>query len=746
MTEPDDSLSYEYSNDQEAGWDGLDDCFEADAADDADGRQKRDAPADSDERYPNNGKRRRLTEVEGPRPVTPQIRAHAGKEPPPPSSPDFKAQSSLPEFKAPSRVFQLTSVGEGLSINVNVLQMSEVLQHGKLISAAEPDTPIMRPSEPPAIRESSISTTTSESYFTHDAVITPSSYRALEKATRLSPRGSEVQSLARRLLNTIQQAYVPASDTFRYTGSAAERGRSMIGLVNHATKLLKYGGYDQPVNSTSLPTNALHLQLPADTWVVGDVHGNYKDLFYILRKLLIFGEVTLSPHRVLFLGDYVDRGAHSIECYVTLLALKSLAPGVVHLLRGNHEDPGVCGDVNTYGCGSFLYQCLDVFGDQIGRALFDACCESFTHLPVCATVANAVFCCHGGVPRGHEQVWLAPGSESAVRSPGNGATPAAESRSRADEANAFFPASPGNAAEAAGGKAGPAAKKSADPPPLPLDASPELPTEASFASGAADDSAGNGGADSPQQQQQQHPLPGLKVSPPATPSGGGSLGRPPLPRKAAGNGAARSQSTSPGTNACGSPPGGLPQTFETLLRPAAFRRPGPARDGTSPVPSPPSPPNGKPVDFLALLSSVGCHRFPTFHTTLRTLFKQLGATDDRAKARIAREYKIQKDILWNDPVVAGSTPPLDDEGFGPNTRGTGIASFSSLAADSFLAAHSYDLILRGHEEKSPGLKISQSSKVITVFSSSDYQGHGNSAGIILIQHDGRVNYVMVEPT
>ena len=36
-------------------------------------------------------------------------------------------------------------------------------------------------------------------------------------------------------------------------------------------------------------------------------------------------------------GDYVDRGAHSLETICLLLALKIEHPTHVHLIRGNHE-------------------------------------------------------------------------------------------------------------------------------------------------------------------------------------------------------------------------------------------------------------------------------------------------------------------------------------------------------------------------------------------------------------------------
>lgn len=73
-----------------------------------------------------------------------------------------------------------------------------------------------------------------------------------------------------------------------------------------------------------------------------------------LEKYVIDSK-KMKKTKFLFLGDYVDRGAHSVEVICLLLLLKVNFPGNVFLLRGNHETRKIS---QNYG---FFMECKNKF-------------------------------------------------------------------------------------------------------------------------------------------------------------------------------------------------------------------------------------------------------------------------------------------------------------------------------------------------------------------------------------------------
>lgn len=138
----------------------------------------------------------------------------------------------------------------------------------------------------------------------------------------------------------------------------------------------------QSINILASQKSVIYVNSPCT--IVGDIHGNIFDLLRILQKFPGFR----TTDSILFLGDYVDRGTHSVEVVTLLLALLCKYPDQVFLLRGNHE----FSQVNLlYG----FYE--EVFMTYQGTDVWESFHKAFAWLPFAAVVGDKIFCVHGGL-------------------------------------------------------------------------------------------------------------------------------------------------------------------------------------------------------------------------------------------------------------------------------------------------------------------------------------------------------------
>lgn len=73
-------------------------------------------------------------------------------------------------------------------------------------------------------------------------------------------------------------------------------------------------------------------------YIIGDLHSDTISLRAILDRCDFFNKVLGdSGIRLVFLGDYIDRGKAHLKILEHILALKYLFPDNIYLLRGNHD-------------------------------------------------------------------------------------------------------------------------------------------------------------------------------------------------------------------------------------------------------------------------------------------------------------------------------------------------------------------------------------------------------------------------
>jgi len=112
----------------------------------------------------------------------------------------------------------------------------------------------------------------------------------------------------------------------------------------------------------------------------GDTHGDLEATEKIIHRYL------KPRNKLVFLGDYVDRGPASLENINFLLGQKIEHPDTLYLLMGNHE-----------GYAVVSFQPAD-FWEGLDTGLRERYSEVLSKLPLAVSTPNGIIALHGALP------------------------------------------------------------------------------------------------------------------------------------------------------------------------------------------------------------------------------------------------------------------------------------------------------------------------------------------------------------
>jgi diadenosine tetraphosphatase ApaH/serine/threonine PP2A family protein phosphatase len=146
--------------------------------------------------------------------------------------------------------------------------------------------------------------------------------------------------------------------------------------------------------------------------VVSDLHGDSRSLYRILSEIDHERFLSNPMNKLVFLGDYVDRGSDSAGVMYCVCYLKSRYPDSVVLMRGNHEAPAEF----PFSSHDLSYRMQERFGSR-GRDVYNKLLSLFRLLTLATVIERRLLLVHGGLPTEESQLEsIATAQENHIRS------------------------------------------------------------------------------------------------------------------------------------------------------------------------------------------------------------------------------------------------------------------------------------------------------------------------------------------
>ncbi len=132
-----------------------------------------------------------------------------------------------------------------------------------------------------------------------------------------------------------------------------------------------------------------------DTLIIGDTHG-FLDCTIKIIKYFLEKEVE----SLIFLGDYVDRGPHSLLNLILVVALKLAWPERIIILKGNHEDLLMN---ERFGFGNELKRLYP--RNKKRRKVEFILTDIYDYMPLAVITPKKSIALHAGIPHNAQSIY-----------------------------------------------------------------------------------------------------------------------------------------------------------------------------------------------------------------------------------------------------------------------------------------------------------------------------------------------------
>lgn len=170
--------------------------------------------------------------------------------------------------------------------------------------------------------------------------------------------------------------------------------REFVYTITQTTNILEKERRENIIQNGKIEGDYTWIKIPENLVIIGDLHGDMKSLYKILNEINFETFLTNKDNKIVFLGDYIDRGSNSIIVLYTICKIKQRYPDSVILMRGNHE-----------ASEEFPFQSYDLpqdikkyFGSEECNNIHSLVLRFFRLLTVMTIIENHLLMVHGGLP------------------------------------------------------------------------------------------------------------------------------------------------------------------------------------------------------------------------------------------------------------------------------------------------------------------------------------------------------------